>query len=198
MFIAVRSSSFSAPAGRNVSNAVPKHGDPLELERRKAHSLLGLASHLRVAYRFPAMSVNTSIASRFRELRERAGLSLDEVAKQTGVSPWDIEVGDSEFTCCYSPSNVRRFCQAVCARPAELFRIDDSLSPVSAAELAQRIHNEYHSRGITLEQFEDIVGWRLSACMEPPELLLSEMSIDGMQWLCRELRIDWHRVILSL
>jgi hypothetical protein len=34
--------------------------------------------------------------------------------------------------------------------------------------------------------------------MEPPERLFEEMSIDGLQWLCRELGIDWHRVILSL
>ena len=28
--------------------------------------------------------------------------------------------------------------------------------------------------------------------------LLEDMSLDGLQWLCRELGIHWHRVILSL
>jgi hypothetical protein len=115
-----------------------------------------------------------------------------------GVSPWHIETDDAEFTCCYSPSEAQAFCRVLGARPAELFGISGSESPISAAELVQLIHDEYRSRGISLEQFEDVVGWRLSACIEPPELLFTEMSIDGLQWLCRELRIDWHRVILSL
>ena len=51
--------------------------------------------------------------------------------------------------------------------------------------------------GVTLEQFEDAVGWRLSACIEPPERLLEDMTVDGLQWLCRELHIDWRRVFLS-
>jgi len=49
-------------------------------------------------------------------------------------------------------------------------------SPVSADELVQRIHAECRSRGVTLGQFEDVVGWRLSACIEPPEHLLEDMT----------------------
>ena len=60
------------------------------------------------------------------------------------------------------------------------------------------IREECRKRGVTLEQFEDAVGWRLSQCMDPPERLLEDMTLDGLQWLCRELGIDWHRVILSL
>ena len=46
-----------------------------------------------------------------------------------------------------------------------------------------------------VEQFEDAVGWRLSACMDPPEKVVEDLSIDGLQWLCRELRIDWRRAL---
>jgi hypothetical protein len=63
--------------------------------------------------------------------------------------------------------------------------------------LVSRIHEECRLRGITLEQFEDIVGWRFSACLEP-ERLLDDITIDGLQWLCRELHVNWHRVILGL
>jgi len=80
----------------------------------------------------------------------------------------------------------------------ELFGADTSESPVSATELVRLIHDQCRSPGVGLEQFEDVVGWRLSACIEPPERLLEDMSIDGLQWLCRELGINWHRGILSL
>jgi hypothetical protein len=35
----------------------------------------------------------------------------------------------------------------------------------------------------------------LSACIDPPQRLLEDMTVDGLQWLCRELRIDWRRAL---
>lgn len=140
-------------------------------------------------------------SKRFRELRERAGLSIDEAARRIGVqSPciWDIESFEHEITSCYSPLEVQRFCKALDASPTELFEVATSEPAVSAKELVERIHTECQKRGVTLEQFEDAVGWRLTQCMNPPERLLEDMSLDGLQWLCRELGIDWRRVILSL
>jgi len=95
----------------------------------------------------------------------------------------------------YSPTEVRKFCQVLGIHPAELFGEEIPEPAVSADELVKRIHEECRLRGITLEQFEDLVGWYLSRCMEPPEKLLEDLSIDGLQWLCRELRIDWRRAL---
>ncbi len=135
---------------------------------------------------------------RFREARERLGLSPDEVAAQSGVSDagvWDIEECEGDLTCCYSLRDVQKFCRVLGIRPVELFGGEISEPAVSADELVRRIHDECRSRGVTLEQFEDAVGWRLSACIEPPERLLEDMTVDGLRWLCRELRIDWRRVL---
>jgi len=135
---------------------------------------------------------------RFREARERLGLSPDELAARSGVSDagvWDIEACEGDLTCCYSPRDVQKFCRVLGIRPVELFGEEISESAVSADELARLIHEECRSRGVTLEQFEDAVGWRLSACIEPPERLLEDMTVDGLQWLCRELRIDWRRAL---
>jgi hypothetical protein len=93
---------------------------------------------------------------------------------------------------------VQKFCRVLGIRPVELFADSIPEPAVSAAELVRLIHAECDSRGITLEQFEDAVGWRLSACIEPPAYMLEDMTVDGLQWLCRELRIDWRRVFLSL
>jgi DNA-binding XRE family transcriptional regulator len=147
------------------------------------------------------MPATTSAEFRFREFRERAGLSHDEAALQMGISSpavWDIESYEDELSECYSPSQVRRFCRVLGIRPSDLFAVETVESPVSAAELVRLIHEQCRSRGVTLEQFEDVVGWRLSACIDPPERLLEDMTIDGLHWLCRELGINWQRVILSL
>jgi len=115
-----------------------------------------------------------------------------------GVQVWDIEAIDDELTSCYSPSEVRKFCDVLRAKLSELFDVNTDQPPIFPQELISLIHAECRKRGLTLEQFEDTVGWRLSQCMDPPERLLEDMSLDGLQWLCRELGIDWRRVILSL
>jgi transcriptional regulator with XRE-family HTH domain len=147
------------------------------------------------------MPATKSPEFRFREFRERAGLSHDEAARQMGISSpavWDIESCEDELSDCYSPSQVRRFCRVLGIRPSELFAVETVESPVSAAELVRLTHEQCRSRGVTLEQFEDIVGWQLTACIEPPERLFEDLPIAGLQGLCRELGINSHRVILSL
>jgi hypothetical protein len=113
-------------------------------------------------------------------------------------SVWDIESFEGELTSCYSPSEARRFCEALGTRPRDLFGVSTTEPAVSASELAECIRAECTKRGATLEQFEDVVGWRLSECIDPPERMLEDMSLDGLQLLCLELGINWHRVILGL
>jgi hypothetical protein len=93
---------------------------------------------------------------------------------------------------------VHRFSLVLGVRPIQLFGADTSEASVSADELVRLIHEQCRSRAVTLEQFEDLVGWRLRSCIEPPERLLEDITIDGLQWLCRELGIDWYRVLLDL
>ena len=135
---------------------------------------------------------------RFREARERLGLNESEVAIRSGLyaaTIWDIENCDGDLTNCYSPGELRKFCQVLRIHPVELFGEKISESEVSPEELVQLMHKECILRNVTLEQFEDAVGWRLSACIESPERLLEDLSIEGLQWLCRELRIDWRRAL---
>jgi hypothetical protein len=64
--------------------------------------------------------------------------------------------------------------------------------------LAELMKAECARRGVTLEQFEDAVGWHLAGFLDAPEALLEDMSIEGLQWLSREIVVDWHRVIRGL
>jgi DNA-binding XRE family transcriptional regulator len=147
------------------------------------------------------MSATTLPEIRFREFRERAGLSHDEAARQMDISSpsvWDIESCDNEISTCYSPRNVQQFSRVLGVRPIDLFGGEAVGSPISATELVRLIHEQYRLRGVTLEQFENIVGWPLTACIEPPEHLLEDITIDGLQWLCRELGVNWLRVLLGL
>jgi DNA-binding XRE family transcriptional regulator len=170
-----------------------------QLSSLRSHSPVGVVQLWIVRHRSRIVTI-TAPHIRFREAREHLGLSPDELATRSDVSQagvWDIEAFEGDLTCCYSPSDVQKFCRVLGIRPVELFGADISEPAVSAGELVRLIRDECHSRGVTLEQFEDAVGWRLSACIEPPERLLEDMTVDGLQWLCRELHIDWRRVFLS-
>jgi len=39
---------------------------------------------------------------------------------------------------------------------------------------------------------------KLRERLDPPEKLLEDLTLDGLQWLCRELHIDWRRVLAAL
>jgi len=144
------------------------------------------------------MADAVSVGSRFREFRQRADLSEEEASSKMGISVsclWDIESFESDLSCCYSPNELRKFCRVLKIQSSELFSVESKGPPISAEGLVRLIHEQCRLRGMTLEQFEDVVGWQLSACIEPPGALLENLSIDGLQWLCRELGVDWHRVI---
>ena len=135
---------------------------------------------------------------RFREARDRAGLSHDQVAAQCGLpigaaAIWDIEKHEGDLLN-YSLADMREISRVLGIRPGEIFG-ESPEPPLSAHELVAIIRQESVSRGLTLEQFEDVVGWRLSACIEPPEELPKGISIEGLQWLCGELRLDWRRAL---
>ena len=139
---------------------------------------------------------------RFRKMRERLGLSAEEVAARCNLQPidiWEIEGLEGDLEMSSTPKQVQKFCQVLGIRPIDLFGDDISETPISADDLVQLIHAECHLRGVTLEQFEDVIEWwSLNSIIDPPEKLLESMRIDNLQRLCQELRIDWRRVLLCL
>jgi transcriptional regulator with XRE-family HTH domain len=145
--------------------------------------------------------VTEKLSERFKQARERACLSIEEVAARTGLSKpciWDLEVYPDELTSVYSLHDVRRFAGVLGITASDLLGASTTEDPISAVELVRLIHDQCRSRGIQLEQFEDIVEWKLADSLEPPEKLLEDMSLDGLQWLCRELGIDWQRVVRAV
>jgi len=147
------------------------------------------------------MLKSTAPHLRFKEARERADISVADLSYESGVSSdciRDIEAHEDELASCYSPKQLQRIAQILRIRPFEFFADTVSSSPVSADQLVQLIHAECRSRNLSLEQFEDVVGWKLNGFMDPPERLFETTTVDGLQWLCQELRLDWRDVLLSL
>jgi len=93
---------------------------------------------------------------------------------------------------------VAGYCKALEISPAELFGESAEASGISEDHLLELINTECRNRVMTLEQFGDVVGWDLEAAAKSAHGLLDDLSVDGLQWLCSELRIDWRRVLTNL
>jgi len=148
------------------------------------------------------MTTDASVpcSARFREARERAGLSREDAATRMDLPAdciWDIETRADELCTSYSPADIQRFCKILAIRPAGLFGIQSSEPPITAPQLATLIHEHCRAHNITVPQFEDAVGWRLTESLIDPEDLFEDLSIDGLRWVCDELGVDWQRVILA-
>jgi hypothetical protein len=115
-----------------------------------------------------------------------------------GVSPgciWEIEDFEDELSCCYSPCQARQFCNVLGAHPSELFGVVTKESAVSAGELVERIHAECRKRNVTLEQFEDAVGWRWSQWLALVAMHGTSAAVVGghdARWIEVSLPRAWH------
>lgn len=109
----------------------------------------------------------------------------------------DLEDFEDELETCYSPRDIQKFAQIFGAHPLDFIGGPPAQPPVFVSELPLRIHQHCHSRGISLEQFEDAAGWNIAASLDPPELLLENLSLAGLQDVCRELGLEWQRIVAS-
>ena len=147
------------------------------------------------------MDAAISTSNRFRTARERAGLSIAETAERTGISEpcvHDLETHDEEVMSVYSPADLQQFASVFSIAPRELLGTEERGVPISAAELASAIREHCRVRSMTLDDFGKAAGWDAIKALESPELLLTNVSLDGIRDICRELGIDWQRFISGL
>ncbi|MBI5817894.1 MAG: helix-turn-helix transcriptional regulator [Verrucomicrobia bacterium] len=146
------------------------------------------------------MNSTVSISTRFREARERAGLSHDEAACMMGISGshiWDIETHEDEIGSNYSVADVQRFCGVLGIQPRYLFGFEMVSPPLSSNEIAVLVRQHCRLRGITIAQFEEAAGWSVAKSLDDPARFRHDYSIDGIMNICRELEVDWHRFMES-
>lgn len=147
------------------------------------------------------MVTHVSHADRFRKFRERAGLTVSELAERTSLSEasvFDLESFDDELNTVYGPSDLTRFAAVLGVSPADLLGIEHADAPVTPDALAAAIRGFCTAGGVTVAAFEDMAGWSVAASLDHPDKFLHEYNIDGIRDICRTLNIDWERFISGL
>jgi transcriptional regulator with XRE-family HTH domain len=141
---------------------------------------------------------------KLKRAREKKGWSIDEAATQISAagitnrnSYYDLEQIDGEIASNYSLNEITRICSLLNTHPRDLF-FEEMLPALAIEEVVSKIREYCVKKKISIAQFEDAVGWRVESCLSKPNTALKEWNLVCLQDICRELQVDWRRVISGL
>lgn len=136
-----------------------------------------------------------SSAANIRSARIRAGKSRDEVAAHLALNPaWydDLEQRDGELATTLTLFQGVALAELFGLRLADLF--GETLPAgerVALPDLPGRIRAHVAAGGISLDRFEERLGWELGPFLEAPVQLSTELPIAFFQALAAALGLHW-------
>ena len=125
------------------------------------------------------------------QARERLGLNPQELGEAIGIShTWDLEDYEDDLSLTLSLAELNRLCEVLNLTPYELFEQLPPEHTISPSDLRDAVIEDCHRRGWTIEKFGDEVGWEMQGLIENPAEYLSELNLDGLQDICRQLNVN--------
>jgi len=138
-------------------------------------------------------------AALIRNYRVRAGKSRQEAAEHLGLNEaWyhDLEQHDDELTSTLTLFQAIELASFLGVRLRDL--LADGRSPAELIDLAQlpsRITEHLARTGMSVEQFEEEVGWELHEFMQSPLRVAAESPMMFLQALAGCLGLDWLSIV---
>jgi transcriptional regulator with XRE-family HTH domain len=140
------------------------------------------------------------IGQRLRRLREKVGKSPAELASEAGLSAaayYDLEVGHDWYTA-VCLKDLDQLAKAVGATFGELLsgrRVDDS-EQVKPEQLRSRLQSLLRSKGRSVEDFENQLGWEINSFLENPASS-EKWNVDCLRAVCNQVGVKWYAFSLS-
>jgi transcriptional regulator with XRE-family HTH domain len=135
------------------------------------------------------------IATQIRNYRVRAGRSREEVAGHLGINnAWydDLERYDEELTSTLTLFQATALASFLGVGLSELVSgSDQAHEAFSIMDLPSRIRSHLEQNGISVEQFEEELGWDIREFLESPLKVAAESPIMFLQGVSEALGIDW-------
>jgi transcriptional regulator with XRE-family HTH domain len=134
-------------------------------------------------------------AAQIRSYRVRVGKSAAEVARHLGLNDaWyhDLEHNDDELASTLTLFQAIELASILGVRLRDL--VSNAALPdehIPLAELPSRIKAHVARTGISIEQFEDEVGWEVHEFLQSPLKVAAESPIVFLQAVAEHLAIDW-------
>ena len=143
------------------------------------------------------------VAERIRLLREKSCKSENEVADAVGLSIHeyeDLEAYDNEIIDVLSLGAAKRVA-AYLGQPLIQLLVPEKKSwpevVIAPSELGSLARSKIEREQLSLEEAEDLVGWKLQRLFEDPECYLEENPIMFIFDLTGFLEVNWLSVLPS-
>jgi transcriptional regulator with XRE-family HTH domain len=134
-------------------------------------------------------------AERIRFCRVRAGKSAQQVAADLGLNDaWyrDLECNDGELTSTLTLFQAMQLASLLGVQLADLVaETGASSGRIALLDLPSMVERRVESEGISIEEFEDRVGWEVRGFLQSPVKVAAELPIEFLQDLAAELGISW-------
>jgi transcriptional regulator with XRE-family HTH domain len=134
-------------------------------------------------------------AANIRNARIRAGKSRAEAAAHLALNPaWydDLEQRDGELAATLTLFQGVALAELFGLRLADLFgEAVPAGEPVALPDLPERIRAHAAATGISLDRFEEQLGWELGPFMDAPVQLATELPIVFFRALAEALGVHW-------
>ena len=135
---------------------------------------------------------------RLRELREKAGLGLDDIAQIVGWSEseaLDLDDHDTDLFVHMTLGELRSLCAALATTPTAFFR-DAARRKVTARfqspqQVSHVVARHLEESQIPLDRFEDRVGWGGVGQVRETRDDLWTWPVDLFVDVCNEVDSDW-------
>jgi transcriptional regulator with XRE-family HTH domain len=138
-------------------------------------------------------------AAQIRNCRVRAGKSASEIAKHLGLNDaWyhDLEDHDDELALTLTLFQAIELASILGVRLRDLLGQESVPNErISLMDLPSRIKAHVAHHEISLQQFEEQVGWDLHDFLESPVKAAAESPIIFLQAIAKHLRINWLSLI---
>ena len=131
-----------------------------------------------------------------KRLRLALGTPVDSLARAVNISTasyWDLENLEHELEEALSLTELTKLATELRVAPSALFS-GAPCATVTTETLAQAIREYLASRGESVSDFEDKVGWDVAEALKDPGLFLG-FNVDGLRAVCEAVGIDWLGVL---
>lgn len=146
-------------------------------------------------HRLSQSLVRMGTAARIRELRIRAGKSQTEMTRLLGLNPaWyaDLERHDPELVSTLTLFQAMHLASIVGVPLHDLLgEIPVPEQRIALMDLPDLIISHTRRKGISVEQFEDSMGWELREFLKAPVQIAADLPILFLQAVSAALGINW-------
>jgi transcriptional regulator with XRE-family HTH domain len=144
----------------------------------------------------------TQYAKRISELRKITGRTQNQMAsllEMSDMSFFDLESHDDEIIRAAHPlKTIRALADSLGVTVYDLLKEDDlqlsSFKPIPYSELVKLVERNIVEQGLSIEQYEDKIGWHLTAFFQSENLFLNDYTIEFLGELAKQLKLDWLRL----